>query len=61
MNTTTNTIDEIDATIDAIFNEFDARNALTIIDVSTTTFATRNDDDANDDDMTTRDMMISCM
>lgn len=50
-----NEIETIIARIDETNND-----ALTIIDVATTTFATRDDND-DDDDMTTRDMMISCM
>lgn len=56
-NNTNNTTNEIDATIDAIFNEHN--DTLTIVDVANTTFAMTNDDDANE--IIVCDMFISCM
>ena len=56
----TNTINEIDATIDAIFNEHNNDVTLTIVDVATTTFATTHDDTTRDE-IDVCDMFVSCM
>lgn len=59
MNANNTTINEIDATIDAIFNEHN-NDALTIVDIATTTFTTTHDDTTHDE-IVVCDMFVSCM